>query len=56
MDIVIHDVNDNDVFDLYEDRIFVGATVGTRWRATALFWTFNCQPKQLFQILVMCTK
>ena len=41
MDIVIHDVNDNDVFDLYEDRIFVGATVGTRWRATAFVLDFQ---------------
>ena len=41
MDIIIHDVNNNDVFDLYEDRIFVGATVGTRWRATAFVLDFQ---------------
>ena len=41
MDIVIHDVNNNDVFDLYEDRVFVGATVGTRWRATAFVLDFQ---------------
>jgi len=41
MDVVIHDVNDNDIFDLYEDRIFIGATVGTRWRATAFVLDFQ---------------
>jgi hypothetical protein len=41
MDVIIHDVNDNDVFDLYEDRIFIGATVGTRWRATAFVLDFQ---------------
>jgi hypothetical protein len=41
MDMVIHDVNNNDAFDLYEDRVFVGATVGTRWRATAFVLDFQ---------------
>ena len=41
MDMVIHDVNNNNSFDLYEDRVFVGATVGTRWRATAFVLDFQ---------------
>ena len=41
MDMVIHDVNNNDSFDLYEDRVFIGATVGTRWRATAFVLDFQ---------------
>ena len=41
MDIVVHDVNDNDIFDLFEDRIFIGATVGSRWRSTAFILDFQ---------------
>ena len=41
MDVVIHDVNNNDIFDIYEDRIFIGATVGSRWRATAFVLDFQ---------------
>ena len=41
MDVIIEDVNNNDVFDLYEDRVFVGATVGSRWRATAFVLDFQ---------------
>ena len=40
MDIVIHDVNDNDTLDLYEDRIMVGAPTISRWRATAFVIDF----------------
>jgi len=40
MDVVIHDVNNNDIFDLYEDRIMVGAPTINRWRATAFVIDF----------------
>ena len=41
MDIVIHDVNNNDTLEIGIDRFFVGATVGTRWRATAFIIDFQ---------------
>ncbi len=46
MDIIVHDVNDNDTLDLYEDRFFVGATSlasngSYRWRATAFIIDFQ---------------
>ena len=41
MDVVVHDVNSNDTLDLFEDRIFVGAPTGTRWRATAFIIDFQ---------------
>ena len=41
MDVVVHDVNSNDTFDLFEDRIFVGAPTGSRWRATAFIIDFQ---------------
>ena len=46
MDVVVHDVNDNDTLDLFEDRFCVGATSmannGTyRWRATAFIIDFQ---------------
>ena len=57
MDVVVHDVNSNDVFDLYEDRIFVGAPTGTRWRATAFIIDFQLatestypSPESVYQV------
>ena len=41
MDIVIQDVNNNDTLEIGIDRFFVGATVGTRWRATAFIIDFQ---------------
>ena len=41
MDVVVHDVNSNDTFDLFEDRIFIGAPTGSRWRATAFIIDFQ---------------
>ena len=41
MDIVVHDVNNNDTIEIGIDRFFVGATVGTRWRATAFIMDFQ---------------
>ena len=40
MDIVVQDMNDNDIFDLFEDRIIVGAPTVSRWRATAFVIDF----------------
>ena len=40
MDIVVQDINNNDVVDVGVDRFFVGATVGSRWRATAFIMDF----------------
>ncbi len=41
MDIIVHDVNNNDTLELGIDRFFVGATVGSRWRATAFIIDFQ---------------
>ncbi len=41
MDIVVQDVNNNDIVDIEVDRFFVGATVGSRWRATAFIMDFQ---------------
>ena len=41
MDIVIHDVNNNDTLEVGIDRFFVGATVNSRWRATAFIMDFQ---------------
>ena len=41
MDVVVHDVNGNDSVDWFEDRFFVGAPAGTRWRATAFVIDFQ---------------
>ena len=41
MDVVAHDVNENGIFEIALDRIFVGATVGSRWRATAFIIDFQ---------------
>ena len=41
MDIVVHDENNNDIIEVGIDRFFVGATVGTRWRATAFIIDFK---------------
>ena len=41
MDLIVHDVNENGTFEIALDRIFVGATVGSRWRATAFIIDFQ---------------
>jgi hypothetical protein len=41
MDVIAQDMNNNDTFDLFEDRIFVGAPAGNRWRATAFIIDFQ---------------
>jgi hypothetical protein len=41
MDVVVHDVNGNDSVDWFEDRFFVGAPAGSRWRATAFIIDFQ---------------
>jgi len=41
MDVVVHDVNGNDSVDWFEDRFFVGAPSGSRWRATAFIIDFQ---------------
>jgi len=43
MDVVVHDVNDNDTLDIFEDRIFVGAPAGNSWRATAFIIDFQLE-------------
>ena len=57
MDMVIHDVNDNDSIDIFEDRIMVGASSGNRWRGTAFVIDFLLtteatfpQPGDVFQL------
>ena len=41
MDVIAQDMNNNDIFELFEDRIFVGAPAGNRWRATAFIIDFQ---------------
>lgn len=41
MDVIAQDMNNNDTFDLFEDRIFIGAPAGNRWRATAFIIDFQ---------------
>jgi len=41
MDVIAQDMNDNDSLDLFEDRILVGATVDSRWKATAFIIDFQ---------------
>jgi len=41
MDVIAQDMNNNDTFELFEDRIFVGAPAGNRWRATAFIIDFQ---------------
>ena len=57
MDVVVHDVNGNDSVDWFEDRFFVGAPAGTRWRATAFVIDFQLaiettypQPGDVYQV------
>jgi len=48
MDVIVHDVNDNDTLDIFEDRIFVGAPAGSRWRGTAFIIDFQLSTEQTF--------
>ena len=48
MDVVVHDVNDNDTVDFFEDRFFVGAPAGNRWRATAFVIDFQLTTESTF--------
>jgi len=48
MDMVVHDVNDNDTIDLFEDRIMVGATGNNRWRGTAFVVDFLLTTESTF--------
>jgi len=41
MDVIVQDMNNNDTFELFEDRILVGAPTETRWRATAFVLDFS---------------
>lgn len=41
MDVMVQDMNDNDTFELFEDRILVGAPTVTRWRGTAFVIDFS---------------
>jgi hypothetical protein len=41
MDVIAQDMNNNDTLDIFEDRIFVGAPAGNRWRATAFIIDFQ---------------
>ena len=55
MDVVVHDVNGNDSVDWFEDRFFVGAPAGSRWRATAFIIDFPSdsiypQPGDIYQV------
>ncbi len=48
MDVAVHDVNDNDTIDFFEDRFFVGAPAGNRWRATAFIIDFQLTTESTF--------
>ncbi|MBT7269856.1 MAG: hypothetical protein HN829_03085 [Candidatus Marinimicrobia bacterium] len=50
MDVVIHDVNDNDTLDLFKDRIFVGAPAGSRWKTTAFIIDFQLATEATYPI------
>jgi len=41
MDVIVQDMNNNDTFDLFEDRILVGAPTVNRWQATAFVIDFS---------------
>jgi len=41
MDVIVQDMNNNDIFDLFEDRILVGAPTVNRWQATAFVIDFS---------------
>ena len=48
MDVVVHDVNGNDSVDWFEDRFFVGAPAGSRWRATAFVIDFQLATEETY--------
>ena len=48
MDVVVHDVNGNDSVDWFEDRFFVGAPAGSRWRATAFIIDFQLATEETY--------
>ena len=41
MDAIVQDMNNNDTFELFEDRILVGAPTVSRWQATAFVLDFS---------------
>jgi len=41
MDMIVYDINGNDIFDKYIDKIIVGPQTGSRWRATLMVIDFN---------------
>ena len=48
MDVVVHDVNSSGSFELFEDRILVGAPTINRWRATAFVIDFALTTEQTY--------
>ena len=57
MDVVVHDANSSGSFELFEDRILVGAPTINRWRATAFVIDFALtteetypQPGDVYQV------
>ena len=48
MDVVVHDVNGNDSVDWFEDRFFIGAPAGSRWRATAFIIDFQLATEETY--------
>ena len=48
MDAIIYDLDNNDTFDIFIDKIFIGATGGNRWRATAFVLDFQLTTEASF--------
>ena len=48
MDAVIYDLDDNDTFDIFIDKIFIGATGSNRWRGTAFTIDFQLTTESTF--------
>lgn len=48
MDAIIYDLDNNDTFDIFIDKVFVGATGGNRWRATAFVLDFQLTTEATF--------
>ena len=48
MDAVIYDVDDNDTFNIFIDKVFIGATGSNRWRGTAFVLDFQLATESTF--------
>ena len=48
MDMIIYDLDDNDTFNIFIDKVFVGATGSNRWRGTAFVLDFQLATEETF--------